>query len=460
MNPPSNRAPRTGRLARSAIAGVATARVGAAQFRLRLSGDGSAQSAAAHEAKIGAILFAAFTQMRGTALKAAQVLSFDNALLPAGVRAELAQATHRVTPLNRALVGRVFRASFGCEPEVLFLRFEPTAFAAASLGQVHRATLRDGTNVAVKVQYPGIAATIDTDMRLLRGALGSIGSSLMPLPDPGVVARALDEIERQLRNEVDYLLEAEQQVWFKALVACNGRSAGSAHHAGSDILIADVVSAYSTRTVLTQQVLPGQHLDEWLAGNPSQAFRNRQGQAVFDWFLACAFKHRRIHADLHPGNFLFVDDGRVAVLDFGCTRELSPRFAAGLARSWRVWFTRAGSGGHSAALLHIYRELGLVDAMLDVATFEAEVLSAIAPMLDWATEAFTQTRFDFVRKSMLPRPDPARQATLMRHLTHMPPEMLSFDRAWLGLMHLLQRLGAVVDTGEGARLMRAMGEET
>lgn len=217
MTDAHQRAPGTRKLARSAIVGVATARAGAAQLRRRLSRDPSPQARAEHEAKIGRIVFAALSQMRGTALKAAQVLSLDAELLPAGVRAELAKSTHRVTPLNRALVGRVFRAAFGCEPEALFRTFTHPAFAAASLGQVHRAVMDDGAEVAVKVQYPGIAATIDSDIGLLRAALGRIGLGLMPMPDPPIVARVLDEIERQLHEEVDYLLEAGRQRAFSAL---------------------------------------------------------------------------------------------------------------------------------------------------------------------------------------------------------------------------------------------------
>ena len=180
--------PRTGRLARGTITGIAAARIGMAQLGHRVRTP-SAQAQADHEAALGRILFGALGQLRGSALKVSQLLSMHPGLLPDGVRQELARAHHQAPPLNRALVGRVFRQAFGQEPEALFLRFEPRAFAAASLGQVHRAELAGHGAVAVKVQYPGIASTIASDMRLLRttlraGRTPALCTELSPLPMP------------------------------------------------------------------------------------------------------------------------------------------------------------------------------------------------------------------------------------------------------------------------------------
>lgn len=208
------------------------------------------------------------------------------------------------------------------------------------------------------------------------------------------------------------------------------------------------------RTVLTQQLLPGLHLDEWLATGPSSAIRDRQGQAVFDWFMQSAMTHRHIHADLHPGNFLFASDGRVAVLDFGCTCELPAHFASRFARTWCMWLDHQSC---SASFLDNYRELGLAAPALDQASFDADVLPGIAPLLTWATEPFTQPVFDFSRKSALPAPDPRKQARIARHLTSFPAQLMSLDRAWLGLMHLLGRLGARVDTRAAKRLLEGEG---
>ena len=165
--------PSTGRLSRGAIAGMAVARAGLAHLghkaqSLTRDAAQSAQARTAHEAELGRILFAALNQLKGTALKASQLLSMELGFLPDGMRQELSRAHYQVTPLNRALVVKVMRQEFGQDPHTLFQQFEPQAFAAASLGQVHAATLFTGEAVAVKLQYPGMAASVGSDMRMLR----------------------------------------------------------------------------------------------------------------------------------------------------------------------------------------------------------------------------------------------------------------------------------------------------
>ena len=149
--------PRTGRLSRGAIAGMAVARAGLAHLGHKaqsLTRDEAQQEQArtAHEAELGRILFAALNQLKGTALKASQLMSMELGFLPEGMRQELARAHYQVTPLNRAVVIKVMRQELGGDPHTLFRHFEPQAFAAASLGQVHAATLNSGEAVAVKLQ--------------------------------------------------------------------------------------------------------------------------------------------------------------------------------------------------------------------------------------------------------------------------------------------------------------------
>ena len=178
--------PRTSKLARGSITGLAAARIGLARLGHRVRTP-TAQAQAAHEAALGHILFGALGQLRGTALKVSQLLSMHPNLLPERVRQELQRAHHQAPPINRALIGRVFRQSFGQEPEALFTQFEPTAFAAASLGQVHRAQLVGHGTVAVKVQYPGIASTIASDIALMRTALRALAHTDIPMPGDHVI---------------------------------------------------------------------------------------------------------------------------------------------------------------------------------------------------------------------------------------------------------------------------------
>ena len=427
--------PPTGRLARGAITGVAAARIGLAQIGHRVRTP-SQQAQADHEAALGRILFGALAQLRGTALKVSQMLSMHPNLLPEGVRRELARGQHQALPLNRALVGRVFRQAFGQEPEALFTRFDPTAFAAASLGQVHRAELSGHGTVAVKVQYPGIAATIGSDMQLLRSVLKGLAHTELPLPAPAIVASVMDEIEASLLREVDYLQEADELAWF------------AEHAAWPGVAVARPVPSHTRAQVLTQQYLPGLHLDAWLATHPAQAQRNEAGQRLWDWFLHCIFSLGRVHADPHPGNFLFMphEGGgcQLGVLDFGCTRALSPGFRAGVAQAWTALLQPA-SPARDQLVLQAYQALGLVGAGLSAQAFSA-ALPLLSPMQDWQLEPFTVPVFDFSLKTPPPLPDAEQQRVLGRHMAGVPPEMPSFERMWLGLMHLLTRLGAQVRT--------------
>lgn len=425
--------PRTSRLARGAITGVAAARIGAARLGHRLRAP-SPDAQAAHEAEVGRILFGALGQLRGTALKVSQLLSMHPELLPEGVRRELARGQHQALPLNRALVGRVFRQAFGQEPEALYAQFEPTAFAAASLGQVHRAQLAGHGMVAVKVQYPGIAGTIASDMRLVRAALRALAHTDLPLPADAVVDSVVDEIEATLLREVDYLQEAEQLHWFARHAALPG------------VAVARPILSHTRGQVLTQDYLPGLHLQAWLATEPAQALRDRAGQHLWDWFMHCTFTLGRVHADPHPGNFLFGPEGTVGVLDFGCTRELSQGFRTGVAQAWRALLRPPGDAQRDALVLQAYQALGLVPAGLALQEYTQILSPALAAMQAWQVEPFTQAVFDFRGKTAPPVATPQQQRVLGAYLSQVPGEMPAFERMWMGLMHLLHQLGARVNT--------------
>ncbi|WP_422845151.1 ABC1 kinase family protein [Acidovorax sp. M2(2025)] len=429
----SDRAPRTSKLARSAITGLAAARIGMAEVGHRTRRRTPAAQAE-HEAAVGRILFGALGQLRGSALKVSQLLSMHPQLLPEGVRRELARAHCQALPLNRALVGRVFRQAFGQEPEALFDHFEPTAFAAASLGQVHRAQLAGHGTVAVKVQYPGIASTIASDMQLVRGVLRTLAHTDLPLPEAPVVQAVMDEIEATLLREVDYLQEAAQLQWF------------AQHAAQPGVVIARPVLSHTRAQVLTQQFLPGQPLQAWLATRPRQALRDQAGQRLWDWFLHCTFVLGRVHADPHPGNFVFTPDGAVGVLDFGCTRELSAPFRHHVASAWSALLRPAGDPQRDAQVLQAYQALGLARPDLAVPTYARDIAPVLAEMQAWQVEPFTRPVFDFGTKAPVPLTPPAHQRVLGEHLVQVPREMPVFERMWMGLMHLLTLLGARVHT--------------
>ncbi len=434
-----SKAPATGKLKRGAISGMALAHAGITHIghkARQLTRDAQAKPEAQelHEAELGRILFRALNQLKGTALKISQLLSMEADFLPAGIRQELAKGCYQVTPLNRALVHKVFTREFGLAPEELFAHFEPHSFAAASLGQVHRATLEDGTAVAVKVQYPGISSSISSDIRMLQVLLQtlSIGSDLMPRKE--LVERMMHEIEHKLAEELDYEHEAEQLRWFGAHVTLPG------------IVIPQAIEQQSSRRVLTMQRLDGLHLEAWLATKPTQAQRDHFGQLLYDWFWHSVRELGRLHADPHPGNFLFMADGQLGVLDFGCTKTISPAFCAAMAQAWAALLDQPSEANY-AKLRLAYLDLGVISPELSLADFIAQLIPAITPLIDWQLEPYRSSHFDFSQKAPYPAPERSNSKTMINIAAGFHEDLPYFDRAYLGLMHMLKQLGATVRTG-------------
>ncbi len=210
--------------------------------------------------------------------------------------------------MHYPLIREVVRNEFGKGAEEMFASFEKEAFAAASLGQVHRARLKSGEPAAVKIQYPGIARTIDADFR-------NLSALLLPLQlgkDWEAVKSHFEEVRRMLNQEVDYVEEAEST-----------RLAGELFRPGDGIAVPQVYSDYSGKRVLTTEYMQGLHLTDYLATNPTQASRNAFGTKMYIAWMRMYFAFMP-HADPHPGNYLFLSDGRLGLLDFGCVQRYGP----------------------------------------------------------------------------------------------------------------------------------------
>lgn len=428
--------PSTGRLARGAIAGMAVARAGLTHMSYKaqsLTRDGALEEQArqAHEAELGRILFAALNQLKGTALKASQLLSMELGFLPEGVRQELARAHYQVTALNRALVVKVMRQELGQDPLTLFQQFDLTAFAAASLGQVHAATLPNGDAVAVKLQYPGMATSIGNDMRMLHGLLQTLGARSEVLPKAAIIHRMMADVELKLAEELDYLHEAQSLQWFGQHLLLPG------------LVIPQPVMTHSTARVLTMQRLAGQHLNEWLLTQPSQSQRDHYGQMLWDTFMHCCFVLHRLQADPHPGNFLFMAGGRLGLLDFGCTRNLSPEFCAALAQ---VWSSNLRIPVDTTLMQQTYRRMGLIDPALSEDDFCNQLIPALADVHAWQRLPFATPICDFTQYPPYPSSQPENRRQAVQLLQSVPPDLPYFDRAFLGLTQLLKTLGARVRT--------------
>lgn len=288
---------RLGRLARLATLGARTG------VSLLTSRDG--QSAAAQAAQV-------LGHLRGLAAKVGQMASYIDGVVPPEHRAayEAALASLRTaSPTSapeqiRALVER----ELGAPLDRLFEEWEEAPFASASIGQVHRARLADGTRVAVKVQHPGIDRAVESDLQnagVLEGLFGTIAPR-------GVQAKSVfDDIRARFREELDYRHEAEQQRAFAAL-----------HVDDPLVVVPRVIAERSSRRVLCTELVSGSSLE--VAATEAEPARRAYAETLWRFVFKGTLVGGRFNADPHPGNFLFQGDGRIAFLDFGCVQMLEP----------------------------------------------------------------------------------------------------------------------------------------
>lgn len=251
--------------------------------------------------------------LRGPAMKLGQALSVQTGVLPDEVLTELAALQREAPGMHPTLVRAQFKSSMGQLPEDIYATFDELPFAAASLGQVHRATLADGTALAVKIQYPGIGDAIAADFEWAR-------TVSKPAQVSGHLPRvALDELERQIVAETDYVREAENLKLFHSGMASLGY-----------VTVPEVFPKLSSSRVITMSFLEGDHLDDFLAKRPPASVRNLVGERLLELFYFQLLRMRAVHVDPHWGNYLFRDDGTIGLIDFGCVKYFDRAFVDGL----------------------------------------------------------------------------------------------------------------------------------
>lgn len=311
--------------------------------------------------------------LRGAVMKIGQMLATLPEVVPDEFARVLASLQFEAPPMHYALIREVFLDEFGREPEELFASFERRAFAAASLGQVHRARLHSGEEVAVKIQYPDIARTIRADLRTLRLLLQPM---CMTGDWPNQLAKLAD-IERMLLMETDY----EQEARF-------GREIRRHFTANDRVVIPRIYDEYSTRRVLTTDYLPGLHLEQFLATGPSRELRDHFTRLITVATMRLMYRAHWILADPNPGNYIFMADGRLGLIDFGCTRVITDD-------EWRLQraFEDAVINRDEAEMDRVIAKACLYD---DPAEMEPERLAAVGQGARWQMEPWlTEGLFDF-----------------------------------------------------------------
>lgn len=372
-------------------------------------------------------IYKSLGQLKGSALKVAQMLSMDRNILPKAYQDQFMMAQYSAPPLSYPLVTRTFRKTFGKDPLDVFDAFSRNAERAASMGQVHKAT-RDGKTLAVKIQYPGVADSVKSDLKLVR----PFAVRLLNINDAELEIY-FKEVESKLIEETDYELELRQSL--EMTTACNHLD---------DIAFPEYYPELSNNRILTMDWIFGDHLKEFLKSNPSQSTRNQIGQALWNFYEFQIHQLRKVHADPHPGNFI-ISKGKLHVIDFGCIKVIPDDF-------YKDYFGLIHTTDEDADLEGVFRKLNFLlpdDTPQEVALFT----DLFHEMISLTSRPFHQSSFDFGEAGLfdeiydlserIRKMEEVKQANAARGSRH----GLYINRTYFGLYNLLHILRAQVTTG-------------
>src|SRR5438477_653569 len=306
---PTSRARRTATVA-SLAASEAVKQFGTRAANVARSEEASDEAMARRQLETAKQIVAALGTMKGAAMKLGQVMSFlDVGLVPEQYREEfqheLAKLRDAAPTVSFKQMRKVIEEDLEESIDEVFSAFREEPIAAASIGQVYRATLEDGREVAVKVQYPGVASAVRADLQNLDLILRLL-KRMTPALDVHAIA---EEIRERIIEELDYELEAQNQRALARIFAGH-----------PFIVVPNVVGSLTRERVLVSEFVEGVGFEQ-LKQRP-QPERDRIGEIVFRFFLGCLYRHRQFSGDPHPGNFLLLEDGRIAFLDFGLFKRL------------------------------------------------------------------------------------------------------------------------------------------
>ena len=246
-------------------------------------------------------------QLKGSALKVAQMLSMEKSVLPRAYVEKFSLSQFSVPPLSPALVVKTFKRYFGKDPNEIYDKFDTVSTNAASIGQVHRAE-KNGKKLAVKIQYPGIADSITSDLSMVKPIAVKMFNIRGKDSD-----RYFKEVESKLVEETNYVLEVEQSIAIVA--ACK-----HIPHLNFPNYYADL----SSDRIITMDWMNGLHLSEFSTND--QEVSNKLAQALWDFYMFQIHTLKKVHADPHPGNFLVSPENELIVIDFGCMKTIPMDF--------------------------------------------------------------------------------------------------------------------------------------
>jgi predicted unusual protein kinase regulating ubiquinone biosynthesis (AarF/ABC1/UbiB family) len=413
-----------GALTRSArLASIPLGIAGRAALGLgrRVAGQPADQVSADMQARTAAQIFEVLGGLKGGALKFGQALSMFESAIPEELagpyRATLTKMQEAAPPMPAATAKATLRAELGEDWEELFESFSDEPAAAASIGQVHRAVWADGREVAVKVQYPGAAEALMSDLAQVT-RVARISASWVPGLE---LQPVLDELNGRMAEELDYHLEAHSQEQMAEA------------YDGDEAICVPTVLAVSEHVIVSDWV-EGRPLSDVIA-HGTQAERDAAAERYLEFIISAPQRSGLLHADPHPGNFRILPDGRMGVLDFGAVSRLP----GGLPPALGELVTLALLGD-SEGMLEVLRDESFVRSSIEV---DADDLLAylgrfLEPLRD---DTFHFTR-DWLRGIFSYINDPRRQEFTVGLRLNLPPQYLLIHRAWLGALAVLCQLDA------------------
>jgi predicted unusual protein kinase regulating ubiquinone biosynthesis (AarF/ABC1/UbiB family) len=372
-------------------------------------------------------IYKSLSELKGSALKIAQMLSMDKNVLPRSYVDKFTQSQYNAPPLSGPLIVRTFTKQLGKAPEKIFDKFNTSSTHAASIGQVHEAML-DGKKLAIKIQYPGVADSISSDLKLVKPfAFRLLGMSEKELNV------YVAEVEERLLEETDYELEVRRSIQFSE--ACKNLD---------NVVFPTYYPEYSGKRIITMDWIKGKHLKEFLKTNPSQALKNKIGQALWDFYNFQQHELRAVHADPHPGNFLITEDEKLGVIDFGCIKELPDDF-------YEPFFSLVSAGilDDKQKTIDAFRKLDMIFKTDTPAQVEfyykayKEMIGLFArPYLDEVFDFSKPEFFDqlYAYGEKIAKMPEFKQPRGVKHFIYV-------NRTNFGLYTILQELKAVVNTG-------------
>ena len=420
----------TSKLARGKVVTKAILKIGAtstkgAVKRAFMSKDKKEASKSDTHAQIAKVIIDSLGQLKGISVKIAQHIALGMPFLPQEYLDEIGKSFSNIPPINKALIRKIIKQELGHYPQEVFEKFESNSFGSASLGQVHRAE-HQGKKIAVKVQYPGIATSIESDLGILKFGIKRFAGGKN-------IDHIMTEIEERLHEEVDYELEAQNTRFFKQNLKHD------------KIVIPTVIDELSTVKVLSSSFLEGDSFEQFLARNPSQQERDRFAQTIFDSFFISLYTLKTVHADPNPGNFIFMDENQLGIIDFGCVKQFDDEFLHTFSKLHNALVL----GEDDMILVEQYHDLDMIDRASDEEML-AFYRNVIKPLDRIYIEIFEGDIYDFKESNEFSKRGFETimqiQKTQIEAIHKINAEYIFLDRTLLGYYAMFEQMGAKIDT--------------